>query len=158
LSEQASVSVIIRGNEALPPHDSTQIRAGDTLHFLIREEAAGHIPEFLRRWRDATWSPPGTGAPSEPVGLITRPWTAADGDPSDPELVDGALVLEVLRTRGDQGGALVQLENGSHAVTGASLALGSGALLRRYATRRMAAAESRPEQRWWREVIAALPS
>jgi potassium/hydrogen antiporter len=158
LPEEASLSVIVRGEEALPAHDSTQIRAGDTLHFLIREEAASRIPEFLRRWRDATWSPPGTTAPSEPVGLITRPWTVADGDPSDPELVNGALVLDVLRTRGDQDGALVRLENGSHAVTGASLALGSAALLRRYAANRMSAAENRREQRWWREVIAALPS
>ncbi|HEX4733064.1 MAG TPA: potassium/proton antiporter [Thermoleophilaceae bacterium] len=156
LPEQAALSVIVRDDEAIPAHESTQIRAGDTLHFVIREEAAARIPEFLRRWRDASWTPPGAPGPSEPAGLITRPWTAADGDPSDPELVNGALVVDVLRLRGDSNAALVQLENGTHAVTGASLAFGSGALLRRYANRRMAASESVPEQRWWREVAAAL--
>jgi potassium/hydrogen antiporter len=158
LPDQAALSVIIRGDEALPAHDSTQIRADDTRHFLIREEAAAQIPEFLRRWRNASWAPGGDGAASEPAGLVTRPWTAADGDPSDPELVNGALVVEVLRLRGDSDGALVRLEDGSHAVTGASLALGSTNLVKRYAARRMAVAEARPEQRWWREVISALPA
>ncbi|HEX6715394.1 MAG TPA: potassium/proton antiporter [Thermoleophilaceae bacterium] len=156
LPEAAALSVIVRGDEALPGHESTQIKAGDTLHFLIREEAAAQIPEFLRRWRNATWSPDGSPVPSEPAGLITRPWTAADGDPSDPEIVNGALVVDILRLRGDRDGALVRLENESHAVTGPSLALGSKGLLQRYAARRIGAAESIPEQRWWREVTAAL--
>jgi potassium/hydrogen antiporter len=156
LPDAAALSVIVRGDEALPAHESTQIKAGDTLHFLIRSEAAAEIPEFLRRWRDATWSPDGAPAPSEPAGLITRPWTAADGDPSDPEMVDGALVVDILRLRGDREGALVQLENGTHAVTGPSLALGSKGLVRRYAARRISVAEDLPEQRWWREVSAAL--
>ena len=156
LPAEASLSLIVRNNEALPAHESTRIQAGDTLHFLVREEAAARIPAFLRDWRDATWTPPGIGDANEPAGLITRPWTAADGDPSDPELVNGVLVADVLRLRGDQGGALVQLENGSHAITGASLALGSAGLLRRYAARRVASAESLPEQRWWREVGTAL--
>jgi cell volume regulation protein A len=156
LPDAAALSVIVRGNEALPAHDSTQIRVGDTLHFLIRDEAAQQIPSFLRRWRNAAWVPSNADVPSEPLGLITRPWTAGDGDPSEPELVNGALVVDVLRRRGDQDGAVVRLENGSHAVTGASLALGSAGLVRRYASRRMAVAEDRPEQRWWREVIVAL--
>jgi cell volume regulation protein A len=156
LPDAAALNVIVRDKSALPAHDSTQIRVGDTLHFLIRDEAAQQIPSFLRRWRNAAWIQPQANVPSEPLGLITRPWTRADGDPSDPELVNGALVVDVLRRRGDQDGALVRLENGSHAVTGASLALGSAGLVRRYANRRMAVAEERPEQRWWREVIAAL--
>jgi cell volume regulation protein A len=158
LPDTASLSVIVRGEAALPARESTQIRAGDTLHFLVRDEAAHQIPAFLRRWRNAAWTPAGPAVASEPVGLITRPWTAADGDASDPELVNGAFVVDIMRRRGDQDGALVQLENGSHAVTGASLALGSAALVRRYAGRRMALADGRPEQRWWREVIAALSS
>jgi cell volume regulation protein A len=157
LPQQASLSLIVRDNEALPAHDSSQIRAGDTLHFLIREEAAGQIPEFLQRWRGTAWAPPGPAAPDEPAGLVTRPWNRADGNPSDPELVNGALVVDVVRLRSDSDGALVRLENGSHAVTGASLALGSAALLRRYAARRLADAETGPDRRWWREVVAALP-
>jgi potassium/hydrogen antiporter len=156
LPEAASLNVIVRGKAALPAHDSTQIRVGDTLHLLVRDEVAEQIPEFLRNWRNAAWLPAGGSDPTEPVGLITRPWTAADGDPSDPEVVNGALVVDVLRKRGDRDGALVRLENGSHAVTGSSLALGSTPLIRRYAVRRMSAAENRPEQRWWHEVTAAL--
>ncbi|MFL5896320.1 MAG: potassium/proton antiporter [Thermoleophilaceae bacterium] len=156
LPEAAALSVIVRDDAALPAHELTQLNAGDTLHFLIREEAAAQIPEFLRRWRDATSSPQAASLPRDPAGLITRPWIAADGDPSDPELVNGALVVDILRRRGDREGALVRLENGSHAITGASLALGSRGLVRRYAARRLSGAESLPEQRWWREVTAAL--
>jgi cell volume regulation protein A len=156
LPDAASLNLIVRSDRALPARDSTQIRAGDTLHFLVRDEAAQQIPEFLRRWRNAAWAPAGEGVPSEPTGLITRPWTRDDGDPSDPELVNGSLVVDVLRRRGDQDGALVRLESGSHAVTGASLAVGSAVLVRRYASRRMTVAGDLPEERWWREVIAAL--
>jgi potassium/hydrogen antiporter len=156
LPDGAALNVIVRDDEALPAHDSTQIRAGDTLHFLVREEAAEQIPEFVRRWRNAAWTPQDAAVPAEPLGLVTRPWTRADGDPSDPELINGALVVDVLRTRGDRDGALVRLENGSHAVTGPSLAMGSAGLLGRYAARRASATEDRPEERWWREVVAAL--
>jgi cell volume regulation protein A len=158
LPDEAALNVIVRGDRAIPPHDSTQIRAGDTLHLLVRAEAAHEIPAFLRRWRNTAWTLPDASLPGQPVGLLTRPWTAGDGDPSDPEVVNGALVVDVLRTRGDRDGALVRLENGNHAVTGASLALGTAGLVRRYAARRMAAADERPERRWWQEVVAALPS
>jgi cell volume regulation protein A len=154
LPREASLNVIVRDNEVVPPHESTQVRAGDTLHLLIREEAAGQIPELLYRWRNPVWDTAGAAPPDE--GLVTRPWTAADGPASDPELVEGALVVDVLRTRSDRDGALVRLENGRHAVTGTSVASGSAGLMRSYATRRMAVATSHDEQAWWREVAATL--
>ena len=156
LPEDASVNVIVRGDTAIPPNDSTEIRAGDTLHLLVREELAAQIPRLLDQWRGAAGSPAGASSPGAPEGLLTRPWTAADGDPADPEIVAGALVLETLRTRGDRAGALVHLENGRLAVTGPSLAVGDAGPVRRYADVRLAVATDRPEQAWWREVIATL--
>jgi cell volume regulation protein A len=155
LPEDASLNVIVRADEVIPPRDSTQIKAGDTLHLLIREEAAGQIPQLLYRWRHPVWAP--TTLTSEAAdGLVTRPWTAEDGSASEPEMVEGALVVETLRRRSDREGALVRLENGRLAVTGASLASGSAGLVRRYAARRLAVASARAEQGWWREVVAAL--
>jgi potassium/hydrogen antiporter len=154
LPEAAAINVIVRDGAALPPHLSTQIWAGDTLHLLVREEAAGEIPALVERWRNSAWSTTAAGAPNE--GLLTRPWTAADGDASDPDVIEGALVVDVLRTRGDRAGALVRLENGRVAVTGASLAAGSARLVRNYAARRLVVSDERAEQGWWHEVAAAL--
>ncbi|MFL5842487.1 MAG: potassium/proton antiporter [Thermoleophilaceae bacterium] len=156
LPDDASLNVIVRGDAVIPPHDSTQIRAGDTLHLLVREEAAAQIPQLLHRWRNPVWAPAATVTPDAAEGLVTRPWTAADGDAWDPELVEGALVVDVLRTRGDRAGALVRLENGRLAVTGPSLAFGSAGLVRSYARRRLGGSGDRAEQGWWREVVAAL--
>jgi cell volume regulation protein A len=41
--------VIVRGDQAVPPAGTTRLNAGDTLHFLVREEVAGRIPELLDR-------------------------------------------------------------------------------------------------------------
>jgi cell volume regulation protein A len=157
LPEDASLSVIVRGDSVVPPHETTEIRAGDILHLLVREEASVEIPELINRWRAPLWTPSSDSSPDEPEGLLTRPWTDADGDPSDPEIVAGALVVDTIRTRGDRAGALVYLENGRLAVTGASLAVGDPGLVRRYADMRLAVATDHPEQGWWRAVIASLP-
>src|SRR4051794_13871188 len=156
LPEEASLNVIVRGSSVVPPQSSTQIRAGDTLHLLVREEVAGRIPDLLQRWRNPMWTPRATDVPEEPEGLLTRPWTATDGDPSDPEMIAGSLVLERLRARADEAGALVRLENGHLAVTGSSVAVGNVGLVRRYAGVRLAVAGDRAEQGWWRDVITDL--
>jgi potassium/hydrogen antiporter len=88
--------------------------------------------------------------------LLTEPWEDRDGDPSDPDLIAGTPVIERLRERVDAGGALVALEDGRYAVTGASVAVGSAALVGRYARRRRESAQNGSEQRWWQEVAAAL--
>jgi cell volume regulation protein A len=156
LPQEASLNVIVRGDEAVPPRDATQIRAGDTLHLLVREEVAGLIPELLERWSGHVWDGEAAVGVAAPDGLVTRPWMAADGDPSDPEMVAGALVVERLRERADQAGALVLLENGQLAVTGPSVAVGNLGMVRRYAGVRLGLADDRAEQGWWREVTTAL--
>src|SRR3954447_15070846 len=154
LPEEASLNAIVRGTSVVPPRDSTQIKAGDTLHLLVREEVAALLPELLDSWGDPRWTP--AGPLEELEGLLTRPWTLADGDPSDPAMVSGALVLDRLLARADQAGALVRLENGQLAITGASLAVGNTALVRRYANARLAMAGDPLEQSWWREVLGVV--
>jgi cell volume regulation protein A len=44
--------VIVRGDQAVPPAGATRLNAGDTLHFLAREEVAGRIQELLAGLRD----------------------------------------------------------------------------------------------------------
>ena len=47
-----SVVLIVRRNEAIPPTEATRLRAGDVLHFLVREEVAERIPDLLLRLRE----------------------------------------------------------------------------------------------------------
>lgn len=154
-----TLAVIVRGDEAVPPMDSSRLHAGDVLHFLVREEIAGRIPELLGRLREPAADariaerPAGSG---ELRGLFSVPWTTDHGDPADPDLLLGVLVVERLRVRRDQRGALVQLEDGRYAVTGATLAAGPAEVVRRYARRRLARAPGTAEAMWWEEVADAL--
>jgi potassium/hydrogen antiporter len=50
-----SLVVIIRGDEALPPTEMARLKAGDVLHFLVREELAHRIPDLLARLREPGW-------------------------------------------------------------------------------------------------------
>jgi hypothetical protein len=146
--------------EAVPPRDGTRIKAGDTLYLLARAEVEEQVRQLFERWQDPLWAPAeehASVAPRPPQRpLVTEPWEAHFGDPTDPEVVDGMPVLDRIRTRSDTGGALVALEDGRYAVTGPSLAVGPAALLARYARRRAGNA-SGAEERWWNEVALALP-
>lgn len=160
LPKEATLTVIVRSDEAVPPRPSALIRAGDELHLLAREEVSEQLQELLDRWRDPLWAPRdvevGIDGARGAEPLVMEPWNAADGDPSDPDLVEGTLVLERLQRREDRRGALVVLEDGRYAVTGSSFAVGSAEILGRYARRRLAQAEQGPEQVWWEEVSRAL--
>jgi cell volume regulation protein A len=152
-----SLAVIVRGEEAFPPAPSSRLKLGDRLHFLVREEVAWRIPELLERLSDpASDASISARYNLEPSGLVSEPWTADHGDPADPVILQGTVVVENLRLRADGGGALVQLEDGRYGVTGATLAVGSAEALRRYAGRRLARAADEDDALWWREVAAAL--
>ncbi|TMK74448.1 MAG: potassium/proton antiporter [Actinobacteria bacterium] len=58
LPRQALVSVIVRGDEAIPPRGSTRVEAGDRLHVLVRQEVAPDFEALIERWR-------GSAAPSD---------------------------------------------------------------------------------------------
>jgi potassium/hydrogen antiporter len=160
LPNEATLTVIVRRGEAVPPRGSTQIKAGDTLHLVAREEVTGQLRQLFDAWRDPVWAPHSgellADADDRAEALLTEPWEDRDGDPSDPDLIAGTPVIERLRERVDTGGALVVLEDGRYAVTGASVAVGSAELVGRYARRRRASAPSGAEQVWWQEVAGAL--
>ena len=85
-----------------------------------------------------------------------RPWQDSDGDPQRPRELSGNEVLEQIRTRRDEPGALVVLEDGRFAVCGPLLAIGPSGELQAFARRRLAGASSPGERAWWQEVVGAL--
>jgi cell volume regulation protein A len=154
-----TLTLIVRGDEAVSPAHSTRLKAGDTLHFLVRQEVADRIPELLERLREPGAEPrldarpDGDGALRD---LVTEPWSSENGNPADPDLLGGVLVAERLRARSDRQGALVVLEDGRYAVTGATVAIGPADVVRRYANRLLARASTADDEQWWREVAAAM--
>jgi cell volume regulation protein A len=85
-----------------------------------------------------------------------RPWQESDGDPQRPRALSGIEVLEQLRTRRDEPGALVVLADGRFGVSGRLLAIGPSGELQAFARRRLANADSPGERAWWQEVVGAL--
>jgi len=160
LPKEATITVIVRGDEAVPPRASTRIKSGDTLYLLARGEIEAQVRGLFDRWRDPVWQPGeeemSFAEPGPVMPLLTQPWGVDDGDPSDPDLVAGSPVIERLRTRDDTDGALVVLEDGRYAVTGLSVAVGPAEILARYAQRRASGSRSGLEQQWWGNVVAAL--
>jgi cell volume regulation protein A len=156
LPNEVTLTVIVRRDEAVPPRASTRIAAGDTLHLVAREEVAPQLRFLFGEWQEPDWMPHSDEGPATAEKLVTEPWQEHDGDPSDPDLIDGTQVIELLRTRPDAAGALVVLEDGRYAVTGTSTAVGSADAVGRYARRRRGGAASDTEELWWHDVAAAL--
>src|SRR5512133_375761 len=131
---------------------------------LLSTLVQGATFEPLARRLGVTSDSPALAAPSparrpaRSTALIftTRPWAPADGDPAYPRRIAGRKVLRQLRTRLDQPGALVELDDGRYAFTGPVLAIGSASALRAAARRRLERATSDAAIEWWREVIGAL--
>jgi len=159
LPRDALLSVIVRGEEALLPRGSTRIEAGDRLHVMVREEVAGDMPDLLERWRLGPVDVPTVRhAPLRAGSAVftTRRWTDDDGDAGFPKHVHGVPVAEQIRTRRDQRGALVALDDGRFAVTGPLVAIGGPLQVQRYARRRLTSEEDDAARAWWQEVIGAL--
>jgi cell volume regulation protein A len=87
---------------------------------------------------------------------MARAWSVHDGDPDNPVRVDDAAVVEHVLLRPDAPGALVMLEDGRLAITGATVAVGAARRLRGYAEARARRPADGLEQAWWNEVAAAL--
>jgi len=159
LPRAAIVNVIVRDGQAIPPRGSTRIEAGDRLHVLIRREEMGAMRALLERWRDGPVGPAPRPARipegHAPVFSVRR-WEQADGDPGHPQHVAGRTVVDRLRTRRDQPGALVLLDDGYLAVTGPLLALGREQLLSEWVRRKARGAAGEAERAWWEEVLGAL--
>ena len=160
LPRDAVVSVIVRGERAIPPRGSTRLEADDELHLLISEESAHVIRDLLGRWRSGP-----IGPPPRPLRPVTgrRPifsvWSwneERDGDASRPGAIAGQPVVEQLRIRRDQSGGLWVLGDGRYAVSGPLAAIGSPRDLTEWARRRMSGAAQDEEQAWLQNVIGAL--
>jgi cell volume regulation protein A len=52
LPDAATVNVIVRGGEAIPPTASVRVRAGDRLHLLVRHEVAAQVAALVTRWEN----------------------------------------------------------------------------------------------------------
>ena len=159
LPREALLNVVVRGERAIPPRGSTVVMAGDQLHVLVRQEVAVEFRDLLRRWRHGPVGAPERARPqprSRPSVTTVRPWEEADGNPSRPLELNGHEVVDQLRTRRDEPGALVALEDGRLAVTGQLVAVGPAGQLQAFARRRLARADSPAERAWWQEVVGAL--
>jgi cell volume regulation protein A len=158
LPREAVVSLIVRGEEAIPPRGSTVLRAGDRLHVLISQSNAAALQGLIERWHTGPVGPP-ERPPRQIKGrspiFSIRPWRESDGDPIRPEAVAGEAVAEMLRERRDTAGSLVLLADGRYAVTGPVLAVGSRDDVSTWAQRRLR--EVGPEERSWLQgVIGTL--
>jgi cell volume regulation protein A len=159
LPREALLNVIVRGDRAIPPRGSTIVQDGDQLHVLVRQEVALEFRDLMRRWRSGP-----IGAPerprrrprSRPSVTSIRPWQPSDGDPQRPRELAGNEVVEQLRTRRDEPGALVVLDDGRFAVSGPLMAIGPSTELQAFARRRLATAAGPGERAWWQEVVGAL--
>jgi cell volume regulation protein A len=159
LPREALLNVMVRGERAIPPRGSTVVEAGDELHVIVRQEAAVEFRELLRRWREGPLGVrehPRPRPRSRPSVTTVRPWESPDGDPSRPGEIAGRQVVDQLRTRRDEPGALVLLEDGRFAITGPLVAIGPPGELQQFVRRRLSRAETSGERAWWREVAGAL--
>jgi cell volume regulation protein A len=159
LPREALLNVIVRGERAIPPRGSTIVEAGDQLHMIVRQEVAVEFQDVMRMWRAGPLEAHKRPRPrvlSRPAVTSVRPWEDSDGNPSRPAQIGGIEVVDQLRTRRDQPGALVALADGRYAVTGRLLAVGPSGELQAVARRRLARAESAADRAWWQEIVGAL--
>jgi cell volume regulation protein A len=158
LPREAVVNVIVRGDQAIPPRGSTRICEGDRLHILFREEAANLARPLMERWRSGPIGPeprPPREIRGRAAVFTVRAWRPADGDPADPQEIQGVAVIEQLGIRRDRPGGLYVLADGRYAVTGETLAVGARRDIAQWAERRMG--QVNPDHRaWLRSVVGAL--
>ena len=160
LPRDALVSVIVREDEALLPRGSSEIAEGDRLHILVRQSARAEVEQLFDRWREGPIEEPELPLPAlrgRSAIFSVRPWNDEEGDPAAPESIDGAAVRRTLRTRREQRGALLVLEDGRLAVTGDGVvAMGGPTQLLRYCRDRIRRAESEQALAWWQEVAGVV--
>jgi cell volume regulation protein A len=159
LPREALLNVIVRGDRAIPPRGSTIIQQGDQLHLIVRQEVAVEFQNLLKLWRTGPLEAHRRPRPrvlSRPAVTTMRPWLEEDGDPARPSQVLGVDVVDQLRTRRDEPGALVALADGRFACTGRLLAVGPAGELQSVARRRLVRAETPGDRAWWQEVVGAL--
>jgi cell volume regulation protein A len=158
LPREALINILVRDGQALPPHGSMRLEAGDRVHIIVRQAALEAVGDVRERWRTGPVGPaprpPRVPATRTPI-FTTRPWLAGDGDAGSPDELLGLAVVERVASRWDVPGALVVLADGRYAVSGPQLLVGSRHQLQWHARRRLRVARTDPERAWWQEVIGA---
>jgi cell volume regulation protein A len=160
LPREALVNVIVRDGHAIPPRGSTELQEGDELHILVRSELRDEVEALTDVW---TKGPVGRQRPpSLPRRGASQVFSVRPVRPDDDlrglEKIEGIPVLAVMRTRGDDNGAMVALADGRYAVTSEKVvAIGGRRSLAEWCERRV----ERPgveaaERAWWQEVTGAL--
>ncbi len=160
LPREALVNVIVRDGHAIPPRGSTELRAGDELHVLVRSELREEVEALTKTWRDGPIGrPPPPPLPRRAASQVfsVRPARAGD-DPRALSEVDGIPVLAVLRSRRDGVGAMAALADGRYAVTSDDvIAVGGRRALAGWCERRAGRiGVDQAERAWWQEVTGAL--
>ncbi|HEV7399499.1 MAG TPA: potassium/proton antiporter [Solirubrobacterales bacterium] len=160
LPREALVNVIVRDGHAIPPRGSTEVRAGDELHILVRGELREEVEALTEQWTKGPIGrpvPPALPRRAASQVFTVRPARSA-ADPQALDEVDGIPVLAVLRSRGDGVGAMLALADGRYAVIGEDLvAIGGRRALAGWCERRAARPEvDQAERAWWQEVTGAL--
>jgi cell volume regulation protein A len=160
LPREALVSVIVREDEALLPRGSTEVAVGDRLHILVRGAVREGVEQLFDRWRSGPIGEPErvprSGSGRSPIFTV-KPWADHMGDPACPDDVEGVEVIRVLRTRREEAGALLLLDDGRMAVTGAGVvAVGGPRQLFRYCRERIQRAEDPQATAWWQEVAGVV--
>jgi cell volume regulation protein A len=160
LPREALLNVIVRDGHAIPPRGSTEVRDGDELHILVRQELRDEVEKLIRRWQDG---PIGEPAPplmpprGSPQIFSVGPPSQID-DPCAPSRVADVPVVAILRSRRDRSSALVNLADGRYAVTSEEVvAVGGRQAVARWCERRAERSGNDPAERaWWQELIGAL--
>ncbi len=153
LPRDAVVSLIVRGDAALPPRGSTRLRGGDRLHVLVRGESARQVAALSARWRDGPVGP--APRPPRPVAARAPLFSVGPADGTDPRRPAGLDVIERLRLRRDAPGALSVLADGRYAITGTLVVVGGREDVARWVRRRLRTAGD-DERAWLRTVAGAL--
>ena len=114
--------------------------------------------QLIERWRRGPIGP--TPRPDVPVRghapmFSVGPWRAGDGDPGHPDTVGGVRVVERMRIRRDEPGALLAIADGRFAISGALLAVGPREQVIVWARRRIARVDE-DEAAWLQTVVGAL--
>ena len=160
LPREALVNVIVRGDEAVPPRGSTELREGDELHILVRGELRERVEALTRQWtKGPIGKPTPPPLPRRGASQVFSVRPLPDGiEAKDLDAIDGIPVHAILRSRRETGALMVALADGRYAVAGGGvLAIGGRRALADWCERRA----ERPsvddaERAWWQEVTGAL--
>jgi len=159
LPREALVNVIVRDGRAIPPRGSTELRAGDELHVLVRSELRDEVEALTERWvRGPLGKPTPPPLPRRAASQVFTVRPAQAGEVSaNLEELGGIPVLAVLRSRSDSA-ALLALADGRYAVIGPDVvAIGGRRALAGWCERRAARESVDPAERaWWQEITGAL--